>query len=1393
VPDPATVGPDIVVVGNEAGFLPGPAVIPSTPVGYEMNRRSITVLNVLTHGVFMGPAERIDAVIDFSKYAGKTLILYNDSPAPVPAFDPRIDYFTGNGDQTSGGGSENTKPGYGPNTRTIMQIKVSAAAPAPAFNVAALQAALPPAYAQAQNPPVVGESAYNAAFGTNYIDTYAKIRTGSGQQTDFIWTPAGTPQTLASVTVTDGGVGYLQAPNVIISGGGGSGAVAHAVLDSSLGRVASVVIDNPGTGFTSAPSIVFQSQPSGGVGASASVHTSATMVRTVQSKAIQELFDPNYGRMNATLGIELPFTTALTQTTIPLGYVDPPTEYIGDGETQIWKITHNGVDTHPVHFHLMNVQLINRVGWDGTIKPPSASELGWKETIKMHPLEDIIIAVSPKTPKVPFGVPESARYRDPSQVAGGSAGFTQVEFNQASPNFGLTVPAGTVTNQIEQYGWEYVWHCHILGHEENDFMRPLVFNFGALPPDAPTALAVTNAGVLTWTDATPATDPLTMLSKKNEIGFRVERVAGPPAPAAAPTTGFAAISTTLANATTYTDASVVTGTSYWYRVVAYNAKGEAVSTPVSMTATSAGPDAAPTLLVATAISSTVVNLTWKDNSSNEAGFVVQRCVADATGVCTGALTTLTTTVANVQSYSDATAAPNTTYVYQVFARNAAGDSAPVKSNIVTTLVAPANAPSNVQAVATSDTQVSLSWTDKSSNEAGFLVQRSANGGATWVDVLSVPALSPVPQNGGGTANITVAANAVAFVDTGLVQHTTYLYRVGSVTSGGVATSMPVTVTTNYAAAPAVGPVTGTALWNQVTLSWPAAAPVTSFTINRTGGAVAATFTAAVGATSFVDTSVIQNTAYVYTVTAVNGPNVGAPSIAASITTPYAPAPAMPGFGAVANSTTAVALSWLPQSATAYVTGLRIMRCVQSAANFNCTSPSSVFTQVYSFDGTTLPTTWVDTGVLASTGYTYQAFFVNGTQNGIASTANVSIPASFAVGAPTALTATLNNTRIGLSWIDGSTNETAFYVERSTDGINFSQVGTVASATGTGSNRTFNDAAIAPGVAYMYRVKAVNVTGAMTTSSAYAGPAVVDMTIGAPNALTATVSATQVALSWRDNSTNETAFVVHRSADGGVTWVQAGTAAALAGNTGTRTFNDNALVLIPGQTYTYYVTARWTFNAVNYESAQSGQVQAKIADLPAPTNLSATMNATAVALSWTDNAANETRFWVDRSADGGVTWAQVGAPAARNGTGNVNFSDTTVTAGNSYSYRVKAENVTGAVVTPSAWSNTVSAHFALPAAPATVTAAPGATAGRVAITWTDSADNETGYTIQRRNAPTTGTSNPTWGNAGTVGANVTTWTDTGRTSGRGYQYQVRANNGLGNSAWVGSVPATVTAP
>ena len=103
VPDATKKGPSMIQIGTEGGILPAPVVLPNSPVGYNYNRRDIVVLNVQDKNLFLGPAERADVIVDFSAYAGKTLILYNDAPAPVPAFDPRSDYYTGSPDQTVDG------------------------------------------------------------------------------------------------------------------------------------------------------------------------------------------------------------------------------------------------------------------------------------------------------------------------------------------------------------------------------------------------------------------------------------------------------------------------------------------------------------------------------------------------------------------------------------------------------------------------------------------------------------------------------------------------------------------------------------------------------------------------------------------------------------------------------------------------------------------------------------------------------------------------------------------------------------------------------------------------------------------------------------------------------------------------------------------------------------------------------------------------------------------------------------------------------------------------------------------------------------------------------------------------------------------------------------------
>ncbi|MFC7545443.1 hypothetical protein [Plantactinospora sp. GCM10030261] len=166
VPDPRAAGPDWLQIGTDGGLLPRLVVLPSRPIGYRYDRRDVTVLNVAEHSLLLGPGERADVVVDFSSVPpGSTLILYNDAPAPLPAFDPRYDHYTDGPDQTDRGGAPPTRPGYGPNTRTLLQFRVAGAPGAP-VDLVRLRERLPRAYASSQPPPLVPQPAYDQVFGT---------------------------------------------------------------------------------------------------------------------------------------------------------------------------------------------------------------------------------------------------------------------------------------------------------------------------------------------------------------------------------------------------------------------------------------------------------------------------------------------------------------------------------------------------------------------------------------------------------------------------------------------------------------------------------------------------------------------------------------------------------------------------------------------------------------------------------------------------------------------------------------------------------------------------------------------------------------------------------------------------------------------------------------------------------------------------------------------------------------------------------------------------------------------------------------------------------------------------------------------------------------------------
>ncbi len=606
VPDPAMAGPNWWHIGTEGGFSPAPVVVPNQHITWNLNPKTFNFGNVVNHSLLLGSAERADVIVDFSAYAGKTIILYNDAPAAFPAIDPRLDYYTNDLDQTAIGGAPTTPPGFGPNTRTIMQFIVgtTVATPTPDVTLANLQTVWAKnsatgkrgVFEASQDPIIVPQATYNSAYNATFPSTvpaqYVQI--------------SETSKTFQPIDAT----GALQ-PAVAIP-------IEEKAAHDEMGGV----------------------------------------------------YDP-YGRMNAMLGLSLPATTSQIAQFLPYGYASPPVDLIsgsvsgtlvgslGDG-TQIWRITQNGVDTHTIHVHLTNAQLLNRVGWDGMMIPPDPIELGWKETFRVNPLEQTFIAMRPILPtvaQVPFldQIPNSVRLIDPTMPPGAVL--------EAPPPAGWFDPFGNAITQIlnheVNFGWEYVYHCHILAHEEMDMMHS--FNL-AVAPAAPSNLTGVRKGssfVLNWMD-----------NSANETSFTIQR-------AQDLNFGLGLVTWNVgANITTFTDTTFKPNQlPYYYRVFAINTVGD-TATPgfPTMTANSAfavvgAPLGATTLnpLTQAAPTKSPVVLTWSYSGTDQTGFTIQR--ATNAGFTAG-LTTFK--VGNVLTYSDTSIKVGVTYYYRVAATNALG-------------------------------------------------------------------------------------------------------------------------------------------------------------------------------------------------------------------------------------------------------------------------------------------------------------------------------------------------------------------------------------------------------------------------------------------------------------------------------------------------------------------------------------------------------------------------------------------------------------------------------------------------------------------------------------------------------------------------------------------------
>ena len=500
--------------------------------------------------------------------------------------------------------------------------------------------------------------------------------------------------------------------------------------------------------------------------------------KAIHDEMNRSTFD-EFGRMQANLGIEAQPPTPGAQNVTLYPYVNPQTELIDgtnlpragvkvtpiadmkDG-SQIWRFTHNGVDTHPIHFHLFDVQVLNRVTWDNIVIPPDANELGWKDTVRMSPLEDTIVALRPVVPKTPFEVPNSVRRLNPMMPDGSTAMFNNVD-PQGNPT-------AAITNGLVNFGWEYVFHCHILSHEEMDMMRPVSL---ALPPLKPTDLASSIVGngnnrrfQLTWSD-----------NSITETSFVLQRTTN-----GTTWTNVGTLTSPLGEANTHgtrtlTDTSSNVSTAYRYRVAAVNTVGYGGAFP-SVSATSLSPEigvngpAAPDQLTAALQSGPPrVALTWRDNATNEARFVIERSSDGGATFAPLATVPARNGTGNV-TFTDSTVTLGITYVYRVAAENVAARSA-YTSPLTVTVDVPA-APFDVTATATrqgNNERITVNWTTVA-GATGYQVEWSTDSGFATI-------------SGSGAAG----AGATTFT-TGSLARVTWYVRVQSVNPLGSSAPVP---------------------------------------------------------------------------------------------------------------------------------------------------------------------------------------------------------------------------------------------------------------------------------------------------------------------------------------------------------------------------------------------------------------------------------------------------------------------------------------------------------------------------------------------------------------------------------------------------------------------------
>jgi phosphodiesterase/alkaline phosphatase D-like protein len=510
-------------------------------------------------------------------------------------------------------------------------------------------------------------------------------------------------------------------------------------------------------------------------------------------------------------------------------------------------------------------------------------------------------------------------------------------------------------------------------------------------------------------------------------------------------------------------------TTYYFRVRAVNNSGPSLnSNVVSVLTKPAAPLALPASNIVVNGNASGFTANWNADATATQYFL-DVATSSAFGVGDFVVGYNNLNVGDVTSYDVTSLNDNTLYYYRLRTVNASGQSA--GSNFIEVFIEDSNAnipplPSGLSAFALSPTKIEVSWTDNSTNDTGFELQRTTNVllGFTTIAIISV--------NNNNTPREEIYTDSDG--GGGLIPGETYFYRVRALGAlGNSQYTLPVRATT-ISDAPErpdnLDGVSGSA--TSAYLTWSDNSDdEQGFYLYRAldGNDVALVATIPANQTNYTDIGLTQGTTYFYVLTAFKGSSESETSNLAFVTPAPVPFPAS-SLTATATGVRSVNLTWQDNSTDE--TGFAIeMASVYSGGTFlfltEVGAQEGIGTVNFNIDNTieTLESNEV---------YAFRVFAFNnfgGSRTTLPDTAQTFIDPTIPRPAkPTGVQAEpVSTIEIRLRWQDVSNNEKVFKIERADSPAGpFVEIARVLAGT-----TNYSDVGLRAGQTYYYRIIAAN--------------------------------------------------------------------------------------------------------------------------------------------------------------------------------------------------------------------------------------------------------------------------------------------------------------------------------